>query len=98
MVELFAIWFLLVGFVVWTAVHKIWYSLHWMTKVLLAVFWLAWPLDVLINFTLCTLYFWEFPRQWTVSERMHWHRYDSRLACFVWKEIRKIDPTHLGGN
>lgn len=90
------VWLLLVGFVVWVAVHRVWYHLHGITKLLLAVFWLAWPLDVLLNATLCTLYFRELPHQWTVSARMKKHRYDSRLAAFVWGEIRKIDPTHLG--
>lgn len=89
------IWLLLVGFVVWVAVHRVWYSLHWTTKVMLAVFWLVWPLDVLINITLCTLYFRELPRQWTVSERMKLHQHDDSLAAHVWGEIRKIDPGHL---
>ena len=90
-------WFILVSFVVYMGVHQVWYSLHWLTKVLLCVFWVGYPLDWLFGMIVLTLYFRELPdpTEATISHRCKKHKDDSKLAEFIWGEIRKIDPVHL---
>ena len=91
-------WFILVSFVVYMGVHQVWYSLHWFTKLLLCIFWLGYPIDWLFGMTVLTIYFSELPdpTEATISQRCKKHKDDSKLAAFIWGEIRKIDPQHLG--
>jgi len=95
---LFLAWFTIVSFAVYLGVRHCWYSLHWISKVLLGIFWLGYPIDLLLGATVLTLYFRELPalNEVSISHRMNKHQYDSRLAAWFWTEIRKIDPKHLG--
>ena len=90
-------WFTVVGFAVYMGVRTVWVKLHWITKLLLAPFWFAYPADCIFGATFLTVYFLEIPpfNAVTISQRCKKHKDDSKLAAFIWGEIRKIDPTHL---
>ena len=86
------------GFILWSAIHVVWRTLHWSVKLVLLPIALFYLLDVALNFTLCTLFFRELPQELTVSERLQRHKATSKVAAFVWREfILKFDPYHLGG-
>lgn len=94
---LLLLWFTVVSFVVYMGVRHVWYSLHWISKVLLSIFWLGYPVDLLLGATVLTIYFWEIPKfnEVSISHRMKKHQHDSKLAAWFWEEITKIDPAHL---
>ena len=94
---LIILWLILIGFCAYMGARSAWYSLHWITKLLLLPVWLCYPLDWFFGFTFLTAWFRELP-DWTeatISQRCKKHKDDSKLAAFLWGEIRKIDPLHL---
>jgi hypothetical protein len=94
--ELFIL--VLLSFPIYVAINKVWVRLHIITKLIYGVFvFIGYLSDWILGNTVFVILFREFPSltEGTISHRTKAHQHDSRLAKFIWDEIRKIDPNHL---
>lgn len=85
----------------WMRSNHRWVNMHWITKCVYAVWWLAYPADILLGALILAPYFFIQHRtipKWyalTVSLQVRDHSGIDSFAKFMCVEILNIDPNHF---
>lgn len=101
LLSIFVLFFyVMIAFAVYVALNKSFSSLHWFTKTVYGLFvYGGLAADFILGNTVFMVWLGGAPswQEGTISHRTKANYYNSKLAKFIWDEIMKIDPTHLGG-
>lgn len=63
----------------------------------------GWLVDLVLNLIVCTLLFWDLPREWMITSRLQRYKYDprwaggKRAAVASWMCSQMLDPMDPSG-